>query len=194
MARRRRFTQKQALMTVGVIMLVGQFIWNRFQPAQTSQQDTSRTSCRVLRVNDGDTFSCDLNGNGRVDAPIERIRLLGIDTPETRYGLSKRLRRKVQQGQPFSEEAKAYTERQLALNPVVSLRWDVSRQDRYGRSLAVVYLAPSDSQSLNERLLAEGLAVTLFYDPNTRDKAQFEAIEQTAFRARKGVWQTHSDS
>ncbi|MEB3206711.1 MAG: thermonuclease family protein [Vampirovibrionales bacterium] len=193
MPRRPRFTKKQALMIVGLSMLMGQFLWQHMRPGHSFEEDSSRTSCRVLRVNDGDTFSCDLNGNGRVDAPIERIRLLGIDTPETRYGLSKRLQKKVKKGQPFSEEAKAFTEKQLPPYHTVSLSWDVSRQDRYGRSLAVVYVSPSDTQSLNERLLAEGLAVTLFYEPNTRDKSKFEAIEQAAFQARKGLWKTHAN-
>jgi micrococcal nuclease len=193
MPRHPRFTKKQALMIVGLSMIIGQFLWQHLRPGHSAQDDSARTSCRVLRVNDGDTFSCDLNGNGRVDAPIERIRMLGIDTPETRHGLSKRLQKKVEKGQPFSEEAKAYTEAKLAPHQTVFLSWDVSRQDRYGRSLAVVYVSPTETQSLNERLLSEGLAVTLFYDPNTRDKSRFEAIEQAAFQARKGLWKTYTD-
>ncbi|MEB3245318.1 MAG: thermonuclease family protein [Vampirovibrionales bacterium] len=155
---------------------------------------SERVTCPVLKVIDGDTFVCDLNHNNRPDYPQEKIRMLGIDTPESKYGLAKRLKHSVRAGQRYSSEATAFTTAALAKakNHAV-LVWDVSRQDPYGRSLAYVYPGAKaqpakNTKTLNQALLEAGLAKSLFYDPNTALKAQFLAAEASAKSRRVGLW------
>ena len=76
----------------------------------------------VTRVIDGDTL---------VVQGVGTVRLIGVDTPETVDP-----RRPVQF---FGKEASAFT-RRMAQGKVVRLEFDVERKDRFGRTLAYVYL------------------------------------------------------
>ena len=49
---------------------------------------------KCLYVVDGDTVDVDFNGNGRIEKHSERVRVLGIDCFETRWG--KRLERQAE--------------------------------------------------------------------------------------------------
>src|SRR6476660_2136883 len=72
-------------------------------------------TARVQRVVDGDTI---------VLAGGERVRYIGVDTPES-----------VKPGTPvqcFAEKASAFNDR-LVEGERVQLRYDAERQDRYGR-------------------------------------------------------------
>jgi len=89
----------------------------------------------VTRVIDGDTLV--LDGG-------ERVRLIGVDTPET-----------VHPQKPveyFGKEASEFT-RRTAEGRRVRLEYDqgTGRQDRYGRTLAYVYL--EDGQLLNLKII-----------------------------------------
>lgn len=127
----------------------------------TSDSRTERKSCYVLTVYDGDTLGCDLNNNHRVDPPEEQIRLLGIDTPERHYSK----KNKTGVDAPMSVEASQFTEAQ-ALHRTIYLESDLKTHDRYGRSLAYVYLSADAEDTLNEALLKNGLAKMLFIPPN----------------------------
>ena len=163
-----------------------------------------RTACRVLAVYDGDTLACDLNGNGRIDAPEERIRLLGIDTPETRFSKKFKRRQKKRKGrrkntrntvfgEPFSETAwKAL--QQATDDRTVYLESDRRQYDPYGRRLAFVYTRPDATVSINESLLQQGFATTLFIPPNEHYRDRFEQREAEARQARRGLWQPGSDN
>lgn len=147
-----------------------------------------REACRVVIVFDGDTLACDLNGNNAVEAPHEYIRLLGIDTPESRF--SKRHRdnpEKAGRDEPYAREASNFLSK-AAINKTVYLEWDRERTDRFGRSLAFVFPAPDAATSLNEALVAEGYAQTLFLPPNEKYKARLEAVEIEARNNQRGLW------
>ncbi len=90
----------------------------------------------VTRVVDGDTII--LNGK-------ERVRLIGVDTPETVHP-----RRPVQY---FGKEASAFTKRMIE-GKKVRLEYDQTRKDRYGRTLAYVYL--EDGTHLNAEIVKQG--------------------------------------
>lgn len=130
----------------------------------------------VDRVVDGDTL---LLSNGI------RVRLMGIDTPET-----------VKPGsevEPFGPEASAFTKEAVArVGNRVYIRQDCDRFDKYGRNLAFVYLGESDAADvifLNEELVRAGLAkaiMTFNYSMSIKRrlyKAQKEALEN-----RRGIW------
>ena len=92
---------------------------------------------RVERAVDGDTL---LLANGA------RVRLQGIDTPETKHP--------HKLPEPFGGEAWACTAGMVE-GKRVRLAFDTHRVDRYGRFLAYVYVG---DVFLNERLVRRGLA------------------------------------
>ena len=127
----------------------------------------------VVRVVDGDTVI--VAGGGR----REDVRLLGIDTPET-----------VDPRRPvgcFGPEASAYT-KHLLTGRRVRLEYDRVRRDRYGRTLAYVYLDVSPPVFVDARLVALGFARTLSIPPNTRHAGQLARLEQAAALAGRGLW------
>jgi micrococcal nuclease len=126
---------------------------------------------RVSRVVDGDTIVV------RVDGRRERVRYIGIDTPES-----------VKPGTPvqcFAKAASAENER-LVAGRTVRLQFDRELRDRYGRLLA--YVVRGDGVSVNEALLRGGFAQTIVFPPNTRNRLRFAAIERHAQDRGAGLW------
>ena len=107
------------------------------------------------------------------------IRVIGIDTPETVDP-----RRPVQ---CFGAEASARAHALLD-GKSVSLEFDPSqgREDRYGRTLAYVWL-PS-GRSFNETMIAEGYAHEYTYDTPYRYQHAYQQAETEARRADRGLW------
>jgi micrococcal nuclease len=128
----------------------------------------------VDRVVDGDTIRIRARG-GR----SERVRLIGIDTPET-----KDPRRPVQ---CFGKEAAAYTARLLPAATPVRLVRDVEERDRYGRVLAYVYRA-RDGLFVNLALAEGGYARPLTIPPNVAHADEFLAAARAARQAGRGLW------
>jgi micrococcal nuclease len=125
---------------------------------------------RVERVVDGDTLL--LEGG-------TRVRLIGVDTPETKHP-----HRPVE---PLGVEASAFVRRRVE-GRRVTLRFDRERRDRYRRVLAYVYVG---DWFLNEELIRAGYsrAVTRF-PYSARMKKRFRAAEGEAREARRGIWAT----
>lgn len=120
--------------------------------------------CTVDRVTDGDTVRC---ADGR------RIRLLLIDAPEMDQP-------------PFGQRARRELSRLLPERSEVRYETDRQRQDRYGRTLAYVYLP--DGRMANEEMLRSGHAVVLYYKPNDRHLQRFTAVADSARRQRRGLF------
>jgi micrococcal nuclease len=152
------------------------------QPKAVVSHTNGRTPCTVLFIYDGDTLACDINQNGRLDAPSDKIRMIGIDAPEMSYS------RKNHSGQdqPFAKAAKNFLVGYQ--HKTVYLRFDIKRSDRYERTLAYIYPSATSKVSLNETLLAQGLAKVLFLPPNTVQEGPFIATALSARRARRGLW------
>jgi micrococcal nuclease len=139
--------------------------------------------CKVLTINDGDTLGCDLNQNGHLEAPQERVRLIGIDAPEMSYSR----KNKTGQNQPYALEATNYL-KENTLYKTVYLEQDDVLVDKYGRQLAYIYPSATAKRSFNETLLALGYAVTLFIPPNTRYQSSFEHTFAQAQAQHLGLW------
>lgn len=132
---------------------------------------TYPSEAEVLSVTDGDTFKVKFE-----DGSVDKIRLLLIDTPET-----KRANTPVQ---PFGPEASEYLT-ELLNGQTVRIEMDMSERDPYSRLLAYVYLG---DEMVNEMLIAEGLARVAVYPPNVKYVDQFRAIEKKAKSAKLGIW------
>lgn len=135
---------------------------------------------RVERVVDGDTIILD-GKPFELDKGI-RVRLLGVDTPET-----------VKPNwpvEPWGPEASAYTKKRIAENgSVVRLEFDRELKDKYGRFLAYIWLKDADERDsmLNLELVRLGLGRTM-PEFKIRRQAEFAAAEQAAQRKRLGIW------
>lgn len=129
----------------------------------------------VDRVIDGDTFVAVIDGNQ------ERVRLIGVDTPETKHP-----RKGVE---PFGPEASAFT-KDLIEGKEVFLEFDVQERDRYGRVLAYVWLSEGKPEEamLNAILVRVGLAVVSTYPPNVRHERFFRTMQQEARSRGVGLW------
>jgi micrococcal nuclease len=126
----------------------------------------------VTRVVDGDTVIVRLQGR------TERVRLIGIDTPES-----------VKPGTPvqcYAKAASAETDRLLE-GRHVRLRFDAERRDRYGRLLAYVYRR-DDGLFVNAVLVERGYARTLTIAPNDSHAGLFARLASDARRHARGLW------
>jgi micrococcal nuclease len=127
----------------------------------------------VVRVVDGDTIVVAVGGRE------EKVRLIGVDTPET-----------VDPRRPvgcFGPQASHHTKQLLPSGAAVQLERDAEQRDRYGRLLAYVHRRP-DGLFVNQELLADGYGVTLSIAPNTTFAGRFASIERSARQAGRGLW------
>ena len=127
----------------------------------------------VSRVVDGDTVAV------RVGRRTEKVRLLGIDTPE-----SVKPRTPVE---CFAKEAAAHTRTLLPPGTRVRLVRDVEARDRYGRLLAYVYRLDSGA-FVNLALVRDGYAATLTIPPNVAHAGELSGAAESARQARRGLW------
>jgi micrococcal nuclease len=143
-------------------------------PASLLPQAASATGLvQVTRVVDGDTFWVE-NGTEK----DLRVRLLGIDAPESRKSFKKEV-------QYFGKEASDYL-KQLIGGKKVRLVYDVNPKDRYGRTLAYVYL--EDGTFVNAELVSKGYAVVMTIAPNVRYAEDFVKLQEEARKEGLGLW------
>ncbi len=126
----------------------------------------------VLRVVDGDTVDFDIDGTK------ERVRLIGIDTPETK--------KPDTPVQCYGPEASAFTASLLPEGTPVHLERDVEARDKYGRLLAYVYL--TDGTFVNLAIVRGGYAHLLTFPPNVAHVDEFVAAARAAEAQNAGLW------
>ena len=127
----------------------------------------------IVRSVDGDTVIA------RIAGSTERIRLIGIDTPES-----------VSRDTPvecFGPEAKRRTAELLPPGTRVLLERDVEARDAYDRLLAYITRV-DDGAFVNQLLVAEGYAESSPYPPNTGRQADLDRAEADAKAGRRGLW------
>jgi micrococcal nuclease len=131
----------------------------------------------IEHVVDGDTVDVDLDGRD------ERVRLIGIDTPETK-----------DQDSPvecYGPEATALTELLVPPGTAVRLERDVEARDDYGRLLAYVYLTDAGGRAttqVNMEIVEQGFARPLTIEPNSIHAREFSAAASRAERSGLGLW------
>ncbi|WP_180955451.1 thermonuclease family protein [Dolosicoccus paucivorans] len=127
----------------------------------------------LVRVVDGDTIIVMLDG------ARERVRFIGMDTPESVHPDADRNVAEGKIASDFLKEVFASSKGDLFLE------YDVQPRDRYSRLLAYVWL---DGLMLNETLLTEGYANVATFPPNTRYVDIFKQAEKEAREAERGLW------
>lgn len=126
----------------------------------------------ILEVVDGDTYKIRYNGEEK------KVRLIGVDTPESVHPDKAK-------NSDYGKTASNYV-KELIENKYVSLEFDVSHTDKYGRLLAYIYL--ENGEMLNEKLLKEGYAQVATYAPNVKYVDKFTALQEEARNKKQGFW------
>ena len=133
----------------------------------------------VKRVVDGDTLIID-------DGTDTRVRLIGVDTPET-----VKSRGRVE---PWGKEASDFSKKALT-GKAVFLEYDEEKEDRYGRTLAYIWTEdprasnkPKEEILFNYQLVASGYARERAYEPNTKYQALLHEGEIVAMDHVRGIW------
>lgn len=139
-------------------------------PAPASGNLPAGVDVVVQKVVDGDTL--EVSGG-------ERVRLIGIDTPET-----------LDPNRPvgcFGQEASRFTATIVPPGTSVRLVGDAEQRDRYGRLLAYVYRGP-DGLFVNAELLRRGYAQLLTIPPNIAHADEFATLARHAREGSQGLW------
>ncbi len=128
---------------------------------------------QVTKIVDGDTFDI------KVGTKTVRVRMLGVDTPETVDP------RKIVQC--FGKEASKMS-RELLGKHKVTLKTDSTQStaDKFNRLLAYVYR--DDGLFINQYLLKNGYAHEYTYGVPYEKQKEFKEMEKVAREGKKGLW------
>jgi micrococcal nuclease len=130
----------------------------------------------VTRHVDGDTVQLTFESPVAPINKVEKIRMVGVDTPET-----------VDPRKPvqfFGKEASDFTKNALLGKTVyIALDWDT--RDKYDRLLVYIYTAPGECH--NARLISEGYAHAYTSFP-FQFLDEFRALERRARTEGRGLW------
>ena len=129
----------------------------------------------VKRVYDGDTLQLE---DGR------KVRLIGIDTPE----IFSKKRAIASDIKSSGERARVSLLQQLATSKNrISLSYGAQRFDRYGRTLAHVFLP--NGKNVQAWLISEGYAIAFTTPPNDKMTNCYRRLELVAQQKKRGIWQ-----
>ncbi len=186
-----RKTAVSILIVAGLLLLKGWLIASDLEPKYHSREDFSfkipfgktydYSNAQVTRVVDGDTLVIDTG---------ERVRLIGIDTPEIHesnklYRDSKNSKQDIAFIKEMGKRSYQFT-KSLVEGKRVRLEFDVEKQDRYKRLLAYVYL--QDGTFVNAQIVKEGYASLMTYPPNVKYADLFLELYRQARENKRGLW------
>lgn len=167
--------QKRQLVSAILTLVIAGIVWVGQQAGWIRQPEVPKLqpgTYAVKSFEDGDTITVDMNG------VAERVRLIGVDTPETqdpRYPV-----------QCYGKAASDFTRNLIADNPV-RLEADPTNtnRDRYQRLLRYVYLP--DGRLVNAEIIRAGygFAYTLF---PFQKLEEFRIYETQARENNLGLW------
>lgn len=131
----------------------------------------------VQKIVDGDTIDVVLE-----DGTEATVRLIGIDTPETKYP-----------GRPvacYGPEAADYTAKLLKIGREIWLERDESDVDTFDRLLRYVWIEKNngDVYQVNAVLVRDGYAAAVAYEPDTKYRPAYEQLQADAQLESKGLW------
>ena len=151
------------------------------QESKEAEQGTvALTSCTVIKVIDGDTFKASF-GNGASEV---KIRLIGMDTPESVHADETK-------NNEYGVMSSDYTKSLLQEGQTVYVEYDKEMTDKYGRTLAYVWLSQDTTvlyNMLNARLIADGYAYDKVYEPNDKYADVFHTLRISSQEAGNGLW------
>lgn len=166
-----------AALLLGLLALVACPLLSSAAPRETGS---------ITRVVDGDTIVVRLSSG-----KTEHVRLIGIDTPESKPNKRATLQAK-RSGQDeaaileLGKKAWHNTESLAPVGTAVELELDVQPRDKYKRLLAYVYLP--NGRMLNEEILRSGYGNLLTIPPDVRYTERFRTAYEESRAAKRGLW------
>ena len=139
---------------------------NNSSNAKTVQNPTILKGYQAIKVSDGDTLSVQKVENGKFVGEVMKIRMFGIDAPEKTqdYGIeSKQALEKLVNGKTLEIEEK--------------------NRDRYGRTVAVVYV---NGKNINEEMVKNGNA--WWYQEYDKKDTKMQAYQENAKKNKLGLF------
>ncbi|NDC37648.1 MAG: hypothetical protein EBZ48_06300 [Proteobacteria bacterium] len=139
----------------------------------------------TLEVIDGDTLLV------RIQSRVEKVRLIGIDSPEA-YASEKLSRDAKHSGQSersiitLGQKASQFTRSVIPPGTTIRITFDRKKVDSYGRLLGYVFL-PNGSM-LNEVVVSSGFATARNYPPNLKYSTRLEEAQESAQQNQRGLW------
>lgn len=131
----------------------------------------------IKQVTDGDTMIVT-----RADKSDLKIRVIGMDTPESKHPDAKK-------NTEAGKKAAAEAAKLLPENQEVYLEYDAQTTDPYGRALVYLYVKQGSGYKMyNEIMLEKGLAKTLTIPPNVKYESRFTEIQKKAQEEKVGFW------
>ncbi len=155
-----------ALKKISIISLISIFLLGFFLGYFSAQNEDliyfkKTEDAIVTKITDGDTIV--IEGG-------ERVRLLGIDTPE--------------KGKSYYNEAKQFLEERILMK-TVKLEKSVENKDQYGRLLRYVWI---NNTLANLELIERGLASSYFYNEAEKYRELIADAEKKAIENKIGIW------
>ena len=141
-----------------------------------SQVDYSGTvqDFKITRVVDGDTVE------GEIEGVVEKIRLIGVDTPEVFGG-----------EECYGKESSEYTRERLT-GKTVYIESDNSQEnrDKYDRLLRYIVInnGPNNASNFNRELIIQGIAIEYTYDKPYKFQDEFRSAQADAKTQQRGLW------
>jgi len=140
---------------------------------------------KVLSIVDGDTVKVIYHNRE------ESIRLIGIDTPETRPNKkaikdAQRAKSDIETITSQGREAKNFVKGLVKPGDLLEMEFDIRTRDKYGRLLAYLYL--SSGKMLNEEIVKAGYAQLMTIPPNLKYQERFLMAYRKARESHRGLW------
>ena len=157
------------LIGCSAILGITEIPWNELFGAITEKGEIRGKQSgefKVVSVVDGDTIEIDYNGS------LEKVRLIGIDAPESHECFSKEATNKL---------------KSLIEGKEVRLEFDPTQgeRDRYGRLLLYVW---QGDVFVNETMIEEGYAYEYTYNLPYKYQGSFMSAERDARKNKRGLW------
>lgn len=182
---KKKYITKRAITALFIVVLA--YFSARILPKQNAVLPQQKSIVYVAKAIDGDTLKLSTG---------EHVRLIGIDTPESRYNTklerdSARSRKDIKAIIKMGKEASNFT-KHLTEGKRVRLEFDVQKHDKYKRLLAYVYL--EDGTFVNAKIIEEGYAQVMTIPPDVKYTEMFLKLQQDARRNNRGLWRESADT
>jgi micrococcal nuclease len=152
---------------------------------------TTTSSARVISVIDGDTIIVEVNKT------VKHLRLIGIDTPETKPNRRATIQAQEQnldrrEIYKLGARAANFTRQLLPKNTPILIERDVTKRDKYGRLLGYVWkketIPSGENIMINEEIVRAGYASILTIPPNVKYHERLLKAFRDARLNRRGLW------
>ncbi len=150
----------------------------KIEQGSSAIQSQNPSTYTVTKFYDGDTIAINMNGS------IEKVRLIGVDTPET-HDPRKAVQCFGQAGADFTKNLIGDQKLRLEADPINQNR------DRYNRLLRYVYLP--DGRLVNAEIIKQGYGFAYLSFPFTKSD-EFRQLQTEAREQNRGLWNSCTPS